>query len=1175
MNNDITFQIFNWWSGDADYEMNSDNSDGENLDKYLVKIFGRTMEGKSVSVNLLDYTPFFYVKWIKAKITEKDIKDMTTLLRNQLWNKNRESIIDVKRKRKKDFYGFKNNEKSYFLRYTFSTLAAWKNAISVFSKPIEWKGKHHKFSLYESNIEPHLRLMHIRDIEASGWVRIKAGKYNQVDGLYPTHCDRDVQTTWTNLENLIDVDTAPLTPSKIAPMKIASFDIECTSSHGDFPVARKTYSKLANEILQYYNTHKTDIECKQQIYTEILKIFDETTVGEFCKVFTKNKVIDIDTITDKLKRTMDDIYDILKDKVTYVRGDDGKSGKKDEKIKKLVQKLGYNDERKDCEACKKLKPYERCFDHSSNDSKWSGILPQLEGDTISQIGTTVHNYGDTNCQSKFILTIGSCDDIPDVHLECCQDEKELLLKWRDLINHIDPDIITGYNILGFDFEYMYGRAQELNITRQFCSLSRIREISCKYIEKSLSSSALGDNLLKYIDMEGRVIIDVYKVIQRDHKLDSYKLDNVANHFMNMKKNDVTPNEIFSLFGGSSSDRKQLAEYCVQDCVLCNNLIIKLEIIANNIGMSNVCNVPFSYIFTRGQGIKIFSLVAKQCKNDGFVIPSLSRPYGEDIIEKDDDGYEGAIVLEPKTGIYLDHPVSVLDYASLYPSSMISENLSHDSHLLDKDHGKYDNIPGISYVDITYDKYKGKGDSKVKIGEETRRFAQTREKGVLPRILMDLLKCRKETRSRMAEKVLKLKNGREYTGKYVKGNDNGTIIGIDGNKITVSQDEIESVDNKYDEFQRAVLDGLQLAYKVTANSLYGQTGSKLSPIYMKEIAACTTATGRNLIMQAKQFMEKQYNAETIYGDTDSIFIIFPNKVTENGKVRQLYGKEAINKSIETSQLASKEFKSLLKAPHDLEYEKTYYPFMLMSKKRYCANKYEFDDKKYIMNSMGIVMKRRDNANIVKRIYGGILDIILNKLDINLSVEFLKASLRDMIDGKYGMEEFIISKTLKSSYVVPARIAHKVLADRMAERDIGSKPQVNDRLPYAYIEVPDVSNGRKKLLQGERIEHPDYIREKNLKLDYMHYIECQIMMPVIQLYALILDKLEGNMTKDGYFAEIERRMKLDKQDNKKIKDKLQKLRETLVQKLLFDPILNELSRKKQKSRSMTEFYDIKKV
>ena len=61
------------------------------------------------------------------------------------------------------------------------------------------------------------------------------------------------------------------------------------------------------------------------------------------------------------------------------------------------------------------------------------------------------------------------------------------------------------------------------------------------------------------------------------------------------------------------------------------------------------------------------------------------------------------------------------------------------------------------------------------------------------------------------------------------------------------------------------------------------------------------------------------------------------------------------------------------PQDLEYEKTFWPFCILSKKRYVGNKYEFDPDHYYQNSMGIVLKRRDNANIVKKVVGGMVDI----------------------------------------------------------------------------------------------------------------------------------------------------------------------------------------------------------
>lgn len=283
--------------------------------------------------------------------------------------------------------------------------------------------------------------------------------------------------------------------------------------------------------------------------------------------------------------------------------------------------------------------------------------------------------------------------------------------------------------------------------------------------------------------------------------------------MGLNKHDVTPNDIFRLQRGSAADRRVIAEYCVQDCELCNHLAGKLQIVANNMGMANVCSVPLSFIFMRGQGVKIFSLVAKQCRDDGMLIPTryakrnvdgtLASPDGED-----DQGYEGAIVLEPQTGMYLDDPVTVLDYNSLYPSSMISENLSHDSLVIDP---AYANVPGVEYVDISYDKYEGKGAEKRKVGVQVCRFAQQDDKAVLPRILQRLLQQRKATRKRIEFRRATLPQEdddgavRDLVGPYDE-----KARTVDG----VAVPEGVAIVPAFDAFQRAVMDGLQLAYKVS-------------------------------------------------------------------------------------------------------------------------------------------------------------------------------------------------------------------------------------------------------------------------------------------------------------------------------------------------------------------------
>ena len=240
-----------------------------------------------------------------------------------------------------------------------------------------------------------------------------------------------------------------------------------------------------------------------------------------------------------------------------------------------------------------------------------------------------------------------------------------------------------------------------------------------------------------------------------------------------------------------------------------------------------------------------------------------------------------------------------------------------------------------------------------------------------------------------------------------------------------------------------------------------------------------------------------NAEYIYGDTDSVFFTFNLEELDGTPIR---GKKALEITIELAQEAGELATKFLKKPHDLEYEKTFMPFCLLSKKRYVGMLYELDPEKCKRKSMGIVLKRRDNAPIVKDIYGGIIDILMKEKNIEMAIKFLKQSLQDVVDGNIGIEKLIITKSLRSNYKNPKQIAHKVLADRIAKRDPGNKPSSGDRIPFAYIQTA----GRVKL-QGEKIETPEFIRKNNVPLDYSFYISNQIMKPVQQVFALVLENI----------------------------------------------------------------------
>jgi len=1453
----IIFQIIDWIQYNDKKELNNledsnesnsddeiekelfGNNESEQIDNYKIRLYGRTQDNKSIVVNVNNYTPFFYVKiqkdWTDTKIRTL-INHIKSKISNQKILKGFKSYDVVMRK---DLYGFTGYKDFKFIRLIFHNMRSYKtfenwitkNKIvnSLLSKnPI-------KLALYESNIEPFIRCMHIRKLNACGWVKIS--KYEKYDSTY-SYCENAIQTDWTNLE--------AYESNSIQKFIIASWDIECMSWSGNFPQA-----------------------------------------------------IDPDD-NDKL----------------------------------------------------------------SDDTK--------PGDPIIQIGTVFTYYGESEPFAKSIITLGGCNKVKgleDVEIQSFKTEKQVLLAWTKLIQKMDPDIITGWNINGFDFQYIYDRARKLKILDKFSELSRLRDEKSEFKEKTLSSSALGDNILKFFDMGGRIIIDMMKERQREAKLDSYKLDFAASTYIKEKiimciiiddntfiiytpsvygiksedfinitwddglnenkhdikykiteltkvepdeikeligsiesynnfdnfifkkpkslfklvvkgkipqeifeieegnepmwksvthkikisetktksklyfqvdgysdkkelddndneqstwidikynesiipirgnkifwahaKDDISPKDLFRLYKGSDDDRGIIAKYCIMDCVLVSKLMDKLQVLNNNIGMANVCGVPLNYIFMRGQGVKIFSLVSKKCRELNFLIPKKTpddnkkskgknpEPFDpahphknyKNIGKADDSdsesdeekvGYEGATVFEPVKGIHYE-PIPVLDYASLYPSSMIYMNISHECYV---NNPAYDNLPGYEFKEAVYNNSDGT--------TTTCRFAKNIDgtKGVLCQILEELLKKRKATK-----------------------------------KL------VEKANEEGNPFLAAIYDGLQLAYKITANSLYGQVGAPTSPIYMKELAASTTATGRKMLELARDFIEgtfgeivnlclndktKYYDfmkdlfkdvpphkfvepkanrqvmldyidyfyartneilnpnykikPRVIYGDsvtpdtpilllntyynqvefktieqignnwkdyhqfksdiegltdkqqddminykvwtdkgwasikrvirhktnkkiyeiitkqsyvkvtsdhslldiyqnqikptdcvigtkllhnrefegfkkiyndepkeyidyyvdkygyypnsqgtitfnfknltnalsmyyacracgyyvginvikcnnnntlievisskirpnnysdfdkiieindlgfiddyvydletdvghfhagvgsmivknTDSVF--FSPKI-HNIKTKQIItNKASLRVSIELGILAGEVIGKILPEPEDLEYEKTFWPFIILTKKRYVGNLYETDFESFKQKSMGIVLKRRDNAKIVKIVVGGIVDYILNgkfgDTDITNrnkgAITYTKTLLKRILQGNYPIDKYIITKTLRARYKgtkitdddegeagqkgswywedVNCPLAHVTLCQRIAKRNPGNKPESNDRIPYVYV----IPKGKVKL-QADRIEEPKFVSEQKIELDYLFYITNQIMKPAIQ-------------------------------------------------------------------------------
>jgi DNA polymerase delta subunit 1 len=354
------------------------------------------------------------------------------------------------------------------------------------------------------------------------------------------------------------------------------------------------------------------------------------------------------------------------------------------------------------------------------------------------------------------------------------------------------------------------------------------------------------------------------------------------------------------------------------------------------------------------------------------------------------------------------------------------------------------------------------------------------------------------------------------------------------------------DTQYDEAQRSVFNGLQLAYKVVANSVYGQTGSRTSPIRKLCVAACTTAAGRKALFTAKRIAEDEYKAEVVYGDTDSIFIKFPTK--------------DLAESIRLGMDAGKRITSEInRRPYKIAYEKTFYPFILFCRKRYVGMMYEDDPTiKPKRKSMGIVLKRRDNAPIVKDVFGGALDVLMQERNVKKAQAFVTEMLMKVLENKVPLEKFIVTKALRDDYKVPEQIAHRVLADRMAARDPGTAPKVGDRIAYVYV-----AENKTATKQGDKIEEVGYARKKGLHPDTQFYITNQIQNPVAQLFALCLEDMEGYTPprKPSYGTLMEDMLKKHEGNEEEATLAVLEKKEKQLESLLFlgSPPLQKLLRK----------------
>lgn len=644
-------------------------------------------------------------------------------------------------------------------------------------------------------------------------------------------------------------------------------------------------------------------------------------------------------------------------------------------------------------------------------------------DEVISICATVEDMASGE-RTTAVIGLKQAEPLPDITFQVfCESESEVLENFRKFVVETDPDFVIGYNIDGFDWKYLFDRAERVcKPGSPFPFMSRIILYPSAVKEKTFSSKQQGSSVFRTLQLVGRVNADLYTQIKNEYtNFKILKLSHVAKTLLDDKKENQKIDlsiEIMNLFF-KSGDPKKLAEihkYCLQDTLVPLLIWRKLENLATKFSMSRVTNVFPNDLFQRGQSFKVWVQLATYARQEGYVLNKLPE-------FKNIDSVEGATVLDPIPGFYLN--VSALDFASLYPSIMRKHNLSFDSIIFDHATLKQLDKKGVKYKIF-----------KTGIGEVA--VQQTFES-----LLSKLLRKLGEERS-LAKKEMKDAIARGDT---------------DSAKIN---------------------NGRQLALKISANSIYGFTGAPVSQYYCPLITATVTSIGRGMIADTKNFVEKNYSeagATVIYGDTDSVFVTFPEIADTEDGFRQKF--RLADEIAEAVTLFFGEDRVIV-----LENEKTFTQLILLKKKKYIGYKVEHPNDSKKIDRKGVMDVRRDYSDFQQKVYSKVTTLLLNSEGYTQeAIDFLESSLNDLINGKVSIEDLTLTRRLAGSYKNP-NVPQNIVTQKIEQRNPGSGPRPGDRVSFVPIVL---SSGHDKAKFFERVDDPEYVTKNNVPIDYAYYVE----------------------------------------------------------------------------------------
>jgi len=580
------------------------------------------------------------------------------------------------------------------------------------------------------------------------------------------------------------------------------------------------------------------------------------------------------------------------------------------------------------------------------------------------------------------------------------DEKSMLEEFLTIIEKFDPDVITGYNINGFDLPYLLDRLKKNNIPAFF--------------GRSKDKQAFMRNMgmMQECFVPGRVVADPYQILKRDPwvKFNSYKLDSIAKELLNEHKLDVEYSEIPKLWAGTREEMQRLVDYSRKDAELSLRLLLEKRMLDKFFELCKISGILLQDSFG-GQSSRIDVMLLHEFKSSGHVMPT--RPDGKElsrrIRERKKKELKGAAVLEPKKGLHAESCTLVLDFKSLYPSIMRTYNISPDTIIM------------------------GDEAEHIRSSTDARYVKRQIYTGILPKVLAKLIDARTRVKKQM-----------------------------------------RSANTE----QRKLLNAKQLALKDIANSIYGYTGYIKARLYMLDVANTITAYGRNNIEKTKNLIEDNFSAEVVYGDTDSIFL--------KTSITNLEEAEKFGNTI------AKRINDELPGHLELEFEKTYRTFLILTKKRYAGWKFVFDNGwKEELEMKGIETVRRDWCILVSDTMRRVLNLILKEGDVSKAISFVQDVQEKLKKGEIPLEKLTIVKGItKSIDSYEGMQPHIELARKMNNRNPSEAPKVGDRLGFV------ITRGSQML--SKRAEDPKYVERHKIPIDSNYYLYNQLLPPMERIF-----------------------------------------------------------------------------